>query len=135
MLSEGLLGLFPRTEGKSVSVTEVVDRYYEAWTKKAGDMSSVPLADDFAFIGPVGSFDTADGFRAMAAQFGPIAQNFRVRRQFADGATVCSIVEWEIPPIPTTTAAELLEIRDDVLVRAEVIYDAEELRKAIATES
>ncbi|MGH3754581.1 MAG: nuclear transport factor 2 family protein [Pseudonocardiaceae bacterium] len=113
---------------------EAVDRYYEAWTSHAGDMSGVPLADDFVFVGPVSFFDSAAGFRAMADQFGPLAQDFRVRRQFFDGDLVCSIVEWEMPPIPgTTTAADLLEVRDGVLVRSEVIFDAEELRKAIAS--
>jgi hypothetical protein len=96
-------------------------------------MSGVPLADDFVFVGPVGSFDSAVGFRAMADQFGPAAQGFRVRLQFSEGDLVCSIVEWRMPSMTgAITAAELLEVRDGVLVRAEVIYDAEELRKAIA---
>lgn len=111
---------------------EVVDRYYEAWISRDGDMSDVPLADDFVFVGPVSFFDSAAGFRAMADQFGPLARDFRVRRQFFDGDLVCSIVEWEMPPMTgTTTAADLLEVRDGVLVRSEVIFDAEELRKAI----
>lgn len=119
-----------------MNTREVVDRYYEAWISRKGDMSDVPLADDFVFVGPVSSFDLAAGFRAMAGQFGPMAQDFRVRVQFADGDLACSIISWEMPMISgTTTAAELLEVRDGVLVRAEVIYDAEELRKAIASGS
>lgn len=112
---------------------EIVRRYYDAWISRNGDMSKVPLADDFVFIGPVSSFNSADDFRAMADQFGPLAQDFRVRHQFSDGDVVCSIVEWKMPSMTAAmTAAELLEIRDGVLVRAEVIYDAEELRKVIA---
>ena len=44
----------------------------------------MPLAEDFAFTGPVASFDTAEGFRQMAAQAGPMVTRFTVRRQFAD---------------------------------------------------
>ena len=42
--------------------------YYDAWKNKHGDFSDVPLADDFEFIGPVASFDSAEGYRAMAQQ-------------------------------------------------------------------
>ncbi len=119
-----------------MTIKEIVDRYYEAWTDRDGDMSDVPLAENFVFAGPVGSFQDADGFRGMAAEFGPAAQNFRVQHQFSDGPLVCSIVEWELPPIPgTTRAAEILEVRDDRLVRAEVIYDAQALREAMASQS
>jgi hypothetical protein len=118
-----------------MTTAEAVQRYYEAWISRQGNMSDVPLADDFIFTGPVGSFDSADGFRGMAAQFGPMALGFRVRHQFTDGDLVCSIVEWDIPSAGgVTTAAELLEVRDGILVRAEVIYDAEELRKAAAAD-
>ena len=55
-----------------MSVLDVVGSYYEAWMAGKGDFSAVPLAADFAFTGPVASFDTAEGFRQMAAQAGPM---------------------------------------------------------------
>jgi ketosteroid isomerase-like protein len=119
-----------------MTTMDAVQRYYDAWINLDGDMSDVPLADDFVFVGPVGSFDSAADFRAMAAQFGPIAQDFSVRHQFTDGDLVCSIVRWNLPQVSgTTDAAELLTVEDGVLVRAEVIYDGEELRKVVAAGS
>ena len=107
--------------------------YYDAWRTRAGDMTGVPLADDFTFTGPVASFESADGFRAMAAQAGAAVRDFRVRHQFADGDLVCSVIDWEMAPLPgVLTAAEVLEVRDGMIVRGELIYDAEELRKALA---
>jgi uncharacterized protein (TIGR03086 family) len=107
--------------------------YYDAWQHKAGDMSGVPLAEDFAFTGPVASFESAAGFRAMATQAGPAVRSFAVRHQFTDGDLVCSVIDWEMAPLPgTLTAAEILEIKDGTIVRGELIYDAEELRKAMA---
>src|SRR5918995_1508840 len=113
---------------------ELANRYYDAWANRQGDMTGVPLADDFAFSGPVASFDSAAGFRAMARQAGPMVRNFRVRRQFVDGGLVCSIVDWEMAGLVdgTLTAAEVLEVSGDRLVRGELIYDAEALRKAMA---
>jgi hypothetical protein len=60
--------------------------------------------------------------------------SFNVRRQFVDGDTVCSIVDWEmaIPGVGRMTAAELLEVKDGIIVRGELIYDGEELRRAMA---
>ena len=113
---------------------ELVARYYDAWQNRRGDLSDVPLADDFRFSGPVASFDTADSYRAMALQAGQAVTSFRVRKQFVDGDTVCSIIDWEmaIPGVGPMTSAELLEVRDGVIVRGELIYDAEELRRAMA---
>jgi hypothetical protein len=113
---------------------ETAARYYDAWQNKRGDLSDVPLAGDFRFTGPVASFDSAEGYRAMAIEAGQAVTSFSVRRQFVDGDTVCSIIDWEmaIPGVGPMTSAELLEVRDGVITRGELIYDAEELRRAMA---
>src|SRR3954464_7872214 len=116
-----------------MTTREIVAAYYDAWQNKQGDLTGVPLADDFRFTGPVASFDTADGYRAMAREAGRAVTDFTVRLQFADGDTVCSIIDWEmaLPGTGRMTSAELLEVRDGVIVRGELIYDAEELRRAM----
>jgi len=116
-----------------MSVLEAVGSYYGAWRAGNGDFSAVPLASDFVFIGPVASFDTAAGFREMAAQAGPMVTRFIVRRQFVDDDTVCSIIDWEMAlPVAAMTSAEILTVRDGQIVRGELIYDAQELRAAMA---
>jgi ketosteroid isomerase-like protein len=96
-------------------------------------MSDVPLAEDLVFTGPVASFDSADGFRVMARQAGAGVRSFTVRHQFTAGDLVCSVIDWEMAPVAgMMTAAELLHIRDGRIVRGELIYDAEELRRAMA---
>jgi len=117
-----------------MTVLETVALYYDAWQKERGDLGAVPLAEDFEFIGPVASFDTAEGYRAMAAEAGPAVTSFVVRRQFVDRGTVCSIIDWEMamPGIGRMTSAELLEVEDGVIVRGELIYDAEALRRVMA---
>jgi hypothetical protein len=87
--------------------------------------------------GPRG-FDDAAGFRAMAAEAGAAVRSFRVRHQFAprlnaDADLVCTIVDWEMDQLPgVLTAAEILQVRDGTIVRGELIYDAEDLRRALA---
>ena len=117
-----------------MTTEQIVARYYDAWQMKKGDLVDVPLADDFRFSGPVASFDTAEAYRGMAREAGQAVTSFTVRRQFVDGNTVCSIVDWEmaIPGVGPMTAAELLEVENGVIVRGELIYDAEELRRAMA---
>jgi hypothetical protein len=110
----------------------IANMYYDAWINRAGDMTDVPLADDFTFRGPVASFEDATGYRQMAAQAGAAVRTFRVRHQFTEGHLVCSIVDWEMAPVDgVMTAAEILEIRGGRIVRGELIYDAEDLRKAM----
>lgn len=111
----------------------IVSRYYEAWTHHAGDMSRVPLAEDFVFTGPVASFDSAEAYRTMARQAGAAVRGFRVRHQFVSGELVCSVIDWEMTVLPgTLTAAEILEVRGGEIVRGELIYDAQDLRQAMA---
>jgi hypothetical protein len=114
--------------------SETVALYYDGWQNRNGDLSDVPLADDFQFTGPMASFDTADGYRAMAREAGRAITSFAVRRQFVDGDSVCSIIEWEmsIPGTGRMTSAELLDVEGGVIVRGELIYDAEPLRQAMA---
>jgi SnoaL-like domain len=101
---------------------------------QASDLADVPLADDFEFTGPVASFDSAEGYRAMAREAGQAVTSFEVRRQFIDGDTVCSIIDWEmaIPGVGRMTSAELVEVKDGQIVRGQLIYDAEALRQAMA---
>ncbi len=117
-----------------MTALETVALYYDAWQNKRGDFSEVPLAKDFEFTGPVASFDSAEGYRGMAREAGQAVTSFDIRRQFVDGNTVCSIVDWEmaLPGLGRMTAAELLEVVDGVIVRGELIYDAEPLRRAMA---
>jgi hypothetical protein len=116
-----------------VDARQIANLYYDAWRLRAGDMTGVPLADDFAFTGPVASFDNADGFRGMAREAGAGVQRFTVRHQFADGDLVCSIIDWEMAAVAgTMTSAEMLRIRDGRIVSGELIYDAEDLRRAQA---
>jgi hypothetical protein len=117
-----------------MSVLETAALYYDAWQNKQGDFSDVPLAVDFEFAGPVATFDSAEGYRAMAREAGRAVTSFGVRRQFVDGNTVCSIIDWEmaIPGVGRMTSAELLVVVDGVIVRGELIYDAEPLRRAMA---
>ena len=117
-----------------MTASETVALYYDAWRNHQGDMTGVPLADDFRFLGPVASFDTAEGYREMARQAGQAITSFQVRHQFVDRNTVCSIIDCEmaIPGVGRMTSAELLEVENGVIVRGELIYDAESLRHAMA---
>ena len=80
------------------------------------------------------SFESAEGYRAMAREAGKAVTSFDVRHQFVDGNTVCSIIDWEmaLPGLGRMTSAELLEVENGVIVRGELIYDAEELRSVMA---
>jgi SnoaL-like domain len=79
-----------------MNAEQTVAQYYDAWRTRRGDMSEVPLAEDFRFTGPVASFDSAEDYCEMARQAGQAVTSFEVRRQFVEGNTVCSIIDWEM---------------------------------------
>src|SRR6266508_602900 len=74
-----------RPEGELMDPREIANQYYDAWINHRGDMSRVPLADDMVFVGPVASFDSADGYRPMARQAGAAVTSFGVRVEAAAG--------------------------------------------------
>jgi len=116
-----------------VTPKEIADLYYNGWINKHGDLSEVPIADNFRFRGPVASFDSAEGYLAMAREAGAMVTKFTVRHQFVDGNGCCSIIDWEMAlPVAPKTSVELLEVENGRLVRGELIYDAQELRAAMA---
>lgn len=115
-----------------MTVNEIVDRYYDAWENKGGDFGDVPLADDFSFKGPMASFDSAEGYRQMARQAGSLVTSWNVRQQVIDGNRAFSVIDWEMAlPVAPMSAAEVLEVEDGKIVRGELFYDAEELRRAM----
>jgi hypothetical protein len=78
----------------------------------------------------------AAGYREMAAQAGQAVTSLELRCRFIDDGSVCSIIDWEkaIPGLGRMTSAEVLEIVDGKIVRGELIYDAEALRRAMAVD-
>src|SRR5258708_12863665 len=111
-----------------MSVLETVSSYYDAWISGKGDFSAVALAPDFAFTGPVASFDSADGFREMAAQAGPMVTRFSVRCQFVDGNTVFSIIDWQMAlPVSAMTSAQTLPVPNAQFVPAHPTYTSQSL--------
>lgn len=53
-----------------MTVLQTVARYYDAWQTKRGELSDVPLAHDFEFVGSVASFESAEGNRSRAREAG-----------------------------------------------------------------
>jgi hypothetical protein len=109
---------------------DIVNSYYEACNND-GDLSTVPLADDVKFSGPLASVDGAANFRAHTAQRADMRCS--VREQFMNGNRVCSIVDWTMRwPVSSLTTTEILEVRNGEIVSGEVIFDPERIRNAIA---
>jgi SnoaL-like domain len=109
---------------------EIVTLYYEGWTAKRGDLSDVPLADAFVFKSPVAHIEGADAYRQVAREAGNAITKFELRYLFVDGPMACAILDWQMAPLSgPLAAAEILEVGDGWLVRSELIYDAQELRK------
>jgi ketosteroid isomerase-like protein len=119
------------SDGRSaMSAQDLVNDYYEA-CNNGGDLSSIPLADDVEFSGPLATVKGADKFRTHTAQRGDM--KCTIREQFVKGNRVCSIVDWTMDwPVSSLTTTEILEVRDGEIVSGEVIFDPERVRNAMA---
>jgi hypothetical protein len=110
-----------------MDIHEIVDQYCQAWISKNGDLSTVPLADDYVFQSPVTHIEGADAYREAALEAGRVITKFDVRHFFVDEPLACGIIDWQMAPMPAPLAAAVvLEIRDGRLVRTEVIFDTQD---------
>lgn len=122
--------LFPTNH--TMTATELASRFYELNNAipegKAGPAELERLlAPGFVFTGPLMKVEGAVEFMAMLGQFMPFHESVTVRRQIADGNTVCSLTRLALKtpsgePL-AVDVSEWLETGDDRIQSLTIYYD------------
>jgi ketosteroid isomerase-like protein len=105
---------------------DVVRMYLERFT--SGDASGVAelVVDNFSFEGPILQANNRSEFLVGNAEVWPIVRGYDMRRQWVDGADVCSIYDLIIETAVgagSIPMAEWCVVRDGKLVSSRVLFD------------
>lgn len=103
---------------------EVVNRYFEAQSRKDFDTIRTLLHDDVKFFGVMGMTDTVDDYIDGLKQ--TIAEMTKLERQVicVDSDEICQVYDMTLAePAVTLTVAQWLTVRDGKIVTARVYFD------------
>jgi SnoaL-like domain len=96
---------------KGNAAREVVEQYFELWSRKDYEGSRAYLADDLNFKGPFDTFQRADDLIAALSRLGPIVKEIRMRKMFSEDRNVCVVYDMVTSTVSgTVTIAEIFEV-------------------------
>ena len=107
--------------------SETIQKYYQGWLSKNGNMDKSIFADNFRFKGPMGVIENIDTFLDIVKNMAPGVSNIVTRAQFSnDQAQICIIMDFitEAPIKATTSCAEIFTLEKDKIMNIELIYDS-----------
>jgi hypothetical protein len=109
------------------SVREFVDCYFDAIEARDFERAQWCLSSqEFYYLSPIQSFDTARDLIAYISCVGPITKRVERRRLFIDGDEVCAIFNFitTLEALASTRVAQWMKIKAGKIVRIEVFFDA-----------
>lgn len=114
--------------GGAAEIAELTENYYRDFST-GGDFTSVPMASDLRFRGPIHAYVGGDRYRKDCVELAAMVQELTIHHQFFDGSTVHTVHDLDVGlpsgPIPS---AETLEFVNGTLVSADLIIDSTPLR-------
>ena len=115
-----------------MSAAWLADRYYRDFASR-GDFTSVPMAPDLRFRGPIHAYVGGGRYRRDCEELASAVQGMAIRHQFVDEDRVHTVYDLDLGlssgPIPSS---ETLTFADGVMVAADLIIDSTPLRPTTA---
>jgi len=111
----------------AASAREVVDQYFDLFSRKRYDECRALLSDEgFSFQGPIDTFDNPDTFIAVVKNLGMLTREVRKLKVFEDGPDVCVIYDFEMQPPGegTITIAEWFHVEEGKIRSIRIMFDA-----------
>jgi len=106
------------------SPSEIVERYFDAWTSGDFETARSLLHDDMSFRGPIDTFETADALLGSIKGLAQIVTGAERRGLIADGNQVAVVYDLHTGPVPTAPVAEWYRVEQGKIVSMEAFFDA-----------
>ena len=109
----------------NASASQIVNQYIAAWKNKDADGIAACVASDVHFKGPNAETTGRDPFVAASRRMFPLLQEFRIRSLFVDADRAMFAYDFVCgEPIGVCRTAELVTIKDGLIVSSEIFFDA-----------
>ncbi|RUP42048.1 MAG: nuclear transport factor 2 family protein [Acinetobacter sp.] len=104
---------------------DLAESYYNAMLAKDFDKMAGYLHNNVHFIGPIAEMHGKESVVAAAKNFGGILQDIQIRSRFVAGDQIMFAYDMVVPaPIGKFRAAVLMELKDLLISKIELFYDA-----------
>lgn len=116
-----------------IMARDVVQNYYEAWTRSDISAARAYLADDLDFEGSIDRFTAAEPFTQALASFSGMLKEVRLLHEFyaEDSAALLYDCVTSTPGV-TVRTAEFFRVKDGKIREIRLVFDATELRRMLA---
>ncbi len=105
--------------------TSVALAYYKAFENKDLDTIADILHPDVEFIAPIGIIKGRAAVVEAAKRLLPLLKSINVRAEFSSGDQAMLVYDMNLSaPVEKCPAAVLMTIREGMIVRTELFYDA-----------
>ena len=116
------------------NLLEIVNRYYTVVDAHQAEAMREFVTDDIVFTGPTQVTEGADAYIELNAQFLQFHRDTRMKAQFANGDSVCSIYEMDVRTPAggqiTLAMADHLKLIDGRIAEQQIYYDPREFAQA-----
>ena len=112
-------------------LTEIVGDYLEAWNRKDVSAFAAVLAPDARFKGPMAQTEGREAFLAAVTRMLPMVEKLELRTLFTQDSRALAVYDFICaPPVGCLRTAELIELRDGLIVSSELFFDTAPLTSA-----
>ena len=119
-----------QTNGRAL---EIARAYVEAIANRDVDKIASISAEDIVCTSPIGQTNGLERFRAFHDGFAQMITNLTVLAIYGDDEQAIVVYDVETYPVPHSSVAELIKIKDGKLSSTAVIYDATPFAAYMAT--
>jgi len=105
-------------------LTRIVGDYLEGWNRKDASAFAAVLAPDVRFKGPLAETEGRDPFLAAVTRMFPMVEKLALRALFTEEDRALAVYDFICaPPVGCLRTAELIELRDGLIVSSELFFD------------
>lgn len=110
----------------------VVEGYFNAWTANQIEAAYALLAPDLRFVGPTGSYASAEAFRPALVGFAAMTKSAKMTDLLVQGDRAAMAYDCELPaPVGTVRIASFFQVANGKIATYETMFDVTELRKML----
>jgi ketosteroid isomerase-like protein len=114
----------------TLSPTDVVETYFDAWQAQDHDRLRSILADDVTFDGPMGHETNADDCTTSLMRLASMTRSLTVEKRFVDGPDVVTVFELQLEPATLSPVMNWSRVQDGKIVEILVTFDPRPLLEA-----
>ena len=112
------------------NIVKVAQAYLEAWQKRDAEGIAKQVHPEVQFVGPIAQTKGKEAYISGATRMFPLLKEIKVHTKFFDEDKALFTYDFVcVDPIGACRTAELITIKDGLVARVELFFDARPFEK------